>query len=306
MPCDATLRRVAASLVSSCLVSANRTAAYTDSLLRDSTSNDFHASSSIEAGFRSPGSEPFVNINANVEAKYAHVPSPVPPPNVATPFLTAPLPAARRIKNPLIGIPRRTLLAQVDEFCRVKGLDDHRPLIRKGALVAQDPTGYEDITGDEALTDQEIESLRDEVLHKWRIPRVLYLTIITCSIGAAVQGWDQTGSNGANLAFPKAYNIDGTTIHDKLIVGLVNAAPYIGTAFFGCWLSDPINNYFGRRGTIFVAANFCLWPVIASAFCDTWVQLLGCRLLLGVGMGTKASTGEFHSCALPLFPPGSH
>lgn len=46
-------------------------------------------------------------------------------------------------------------------------------------------------------------------------------------------------------------------------------------------------------GAIFVAANFCLWPVIGSAFTQTWVQLLICRLLLGVGMGAKASTGKF-------------
>ncbi|KAH6996798.1 hypothetical protein EDB80DRAFT_813564, partial [Ilyonectria destructans] len=192
-------------------------------------------------------SEAYVNLNANVDAK---------------------------IKNPLLGIPRGRLMAQVDEFCREKGLDEYRPVIRKGALVAQDPTGYEDITGEEALDEIEIESLRDEVLHKWRVPNVLYLTIATCSIGAAVQGWDQTGSNGANLDFPHAYGIDRDTIHDKLLVGLVNAAPYIGTAFFGCWLSDPLNSRFGRRGTIFFSANFCLWPVIGSAFCDTWMQLL--------------------------------
>ena len=77
---------------------------------------------------------------------------------------------------------------------------------------------------------------------------------------------------------------------DKTLVGLVNAAPYIGTALVGSWLSDPLNTYFGRRGTIFFSAHFCLWPVIASAFCDSWVKLLGCRLLLGVGMGTKAAT----------------
>lgn len=211
-------------------------------------------------------SEAYVNLNANVDAK---------------------------IKNPLLGIPRGRLMAQVDEFCREKGLDEYRSVIRKGALIAQDPTGYEDITGEEALDEIEIESLRDEVLHKWRVPNVLYLTIATCSIGAAVQGWDQTGSNGANLDFPHAYGIDRDTIHDKLLVGLVNAAPYIGTAFFGCWLSDPLNSRFGRRGTIFFSANFCLWPVIGSAFCDTWMQLLVCRLLLGVGMGTKASTGNW-------------
>ncbi|KAF4987953.1 hypothetical protein FDECE_15236 [Fusarium decemcellulare] len=211
-------------------------------------------------------SEAYVNLHANVEAK---------------------------IKNPLWGIPRARLMAEVDDFCSRKDLEDYRPLIRKGALVAQDPTGYEDIEGDEKLDDEEIQALRDEILHKWRVPFVLYLTVATCSIGAAVQGWDQTGSNGANLEFPNAFGIGGASIHDKLLVGLVNSAPYIGTAFFGCWLSDPMNQHFGRRGTIFFSANFCLWPVIGSAFCNNWLQLFGCRLLLGVGMGTKASTGKF-------------
>ncbi|GAO16223.1 hypothetical protein UVI_02000060 [Ustilaginoidea virens] len=181
-------------------------------------------------------------------------------------------------------------MVNVDHFCLEKDLGDYRHLIRQGALVAQDPTGYEDIIGPEALSQEDVDSLRAEVLHKWRIPKVLYLTIITCSVGAAVQGWDQTGSNGANLEFPKAFGIGGNSNREKLLVGLVNAAPYIGTALVGCWLTDPINSYFGRRGSIFVAANFCLWPVLAGAFCNTWQQLFACRILLGVGMGTKAST----------------
>ncbi|CCE28959.1 related to sorbitol transporter [Claviceps purpurea 20.1] len=228
-------------------------------------SNDLHTITSTEAGLRSPSSSfPRVDLSSNIEAK---------------------------IKNPLIGIPRRVLLSNVDQFCHDKNLNDYRHLIRQGALVAQDPTGYEDITGPEALSRDEIESLRDEVLHKWRVPKVLYLTIITCSIGAAVQGWDQTGSNGANLEFPRALGIDGPEVSHKMLVGLVNSAPYIGTALVGCWLTDPINSYFGRRGAIFVSANFCLWPVLAGAFCNTWQQLFACRFLLGVGMGTKASTG---------------
>ncbi len=59
--------------------------------------------------------------------------------------------------------------------------------------MARDPSNYEDIIGEEKLDDAEVEALRDEVLHKWRQPRALYFTIIICSIGAAVQGWDQTG-----------------------------------------------------------------------------------------------------------------
>ncbi|KAJ0337419.1 hypothetical protein COL922a_006781 [Colletotrichum nupharicola] len=186
-----------------------------------------------------------------------------------------------KIKNPLLGINRSELLRDVEHFARDKGLDEYLPMLKKGALVAQDPTGYEEIDGTEALEPDEIQVLRDEVLHKWRIPKILYLTIITCSIGAAVQGWDQTGSNGANLSFPTVFGIGSNSHHDNLLVGLVNSAPYIGSAFIGCWLSDPLNNWVGRRGTIFFAANFCIW---------TWEQLLACRLLLGIGMGAKAST----------------
>lgn len=98
------------------------------------------------------------------------------------------------------------------------------------------------------------------------------------------------GSNGANLAFPEYFNIGSNSTHDTLLVGLINAAPYIGSAFIGCWFSDPINHYFGRRGTIFVSANFCLLSVLGTAFTQTWVQCFICRLLLGVGMGAKAST----------------
>lgn len=129
------------------------------------------------------------------------------------------------------------------------------------------------------------------MLYRWRVPKLLYLTIITCSIGAAVQGWDQTGSNGANLSFPAAFGIgDKNSTRDTFLVGLINSAPYIGSSFVGCWLSDPLNFYLGRRGAIFVAAHFCFWPVIGSACTQNWQQLLICRLLMGVGMGAKASS----------------
>ncbi|KAE8444727.1 hypothetical protein EG329_014287 [Mollisiaceae sp. DMI_Dod_QoI] len=198
--------------------------------------------------------------------------------------------AEAKIKNPLAGIPQATLLKDVEEFAQEKGLMDALPLLQKGALVASDPQNYEDITGPFALTATEVDDLRNEVLHKWRQPWALYVTIFTCSIGAAVQGWDQTGSNGANLSFPTVFGIGTESTHDTLLVGLVNSAPYIGSSFVGCWLSDPLNFYFGRRGTIFIAAVFCFLPVIGSAFTQTWPQLFICRLLLGFGMGAKGST----------------
>jgi hypothetical protein len=195
-----------------------------------------------------------------------------------------------RIKNPLAGIPKDQLFRDVAAFARENGLENELPLLRKGALVAQDPSAYDSLEGEERLDDVEIKALQDEVQYKWRHPRMLYLTIATCSIGAAVQGWDQEGSNGANLSFPTAFGIGSNDTYDTFIVGLINSAPYIGSAFIGCWLSDPLNKYLGRRGAIFFAAHFCFWPVLGSAFTQNWHQLLACRLLLGIGMGAKASS----------------
>ncbi|KAF7186188.1 Polyol transporter 5 [Pseudocercospora fuligena] len=198
-----------------------------------------------------------------------------------------------KIKNPLAGISYDTLMRDVEDFANQHQLHDIEPLLKKGALVAQNPAEFESVQG---LDDSEREALRNEVVHKWRQPKSLYLTVILCSIGAAVQGWDQTGSNGANLSFPQEFGIpdndptDPNYEYNLWIVGLVNAAPYIASAFLGCWMSDPLNNYIGRRGTIFFSAIFCLFSVIGSGFTRNWWELFICRLLLGIGMGSKAST----------------
>ena len=89
-----------------------------------------------------------------------------------------------RIKNPLADLTREELLRDVDEFANANGMHDIAPLLRKGALVAQDPLAFESVEG---ITEQEKDAIRNEVLHKWRQPRQLYYTIILCSIGAAVQ-----------------------------------------------------------------------------------------------------------------------
>ncbi|KAL8818247.1 MAG: hypothetical protein Q9191_007983 [Dirinaria sp. TL-2023a] len=203
-----------------------------------------------------------------------------------------------RIQNPLAGIPRDTLLRNVEDFAREANMTDKIPLLQKGAMVAQDPPAFEQIP---ELDEYERDALRNEVLHKWRQPRALYFTVILCSIGAAVQGWDQTGSNGANLSWPQAFGVPDTAPdsgplpgvnydYNSWIVGVVNAGPYIASAGLGCWLSDPLNNFFGRRGTIFFSAIFCLLSVIGSGVTQNWQQLFVTRLLLGVGMGSKAST----------------
>jgi hypothetical protein len=137
----------------------------------------------------------------------------------------------------LIGIPRAKLLADVENYAQEQNLQDALPLLRKGALVAQSPHLFENIP---ELDENDREKLREEILHRWRHPKILYFTIILNSIAAAIQGWDQTGSNGANLGFPQFFGIpdtgpvctaEGTCEKNSWIIGFINACPYIAIAF---------------------------------------------------------------------------
>ncbi|SPO35925.1 related to HXT5 - Hexose transporter with moderate affinity for glucose [Pseudozyma flocculosa] len=191
------------------------------------------------------------------------------------------------LENPLWGVPRDRLLHDVEVFAREKGLEEHTELLKKGALVAQDPGMYKQLA---ELDQDEKDAITHEFTHRWSHPWTLYLTIFSCSIGAATQGWDQTGSNGANLSFPDEFGI-ATTGPDaekhEWLVGAINAAPYIASALCGCWLSDPLNNFFGRRGCIFITALVLIATPIGSAFTTSWEQLFVVRLILGLGMGAK-------------------
>lgn len=204
------------------------------------------------------------------------------------------------IQNPLVGVPRDELLARVTAFQQGKGLpEDILPLLKKGALVAQNPAGFEEL---EDLDEDDKGALRSEVTHRWNHPWALYYTIILNSIAAAIQGWDQTGSNGANLGFPEALGIpdfspacgpdetSGLCARNAWLVGVVNAMPYITICLFACWISDPLNELMGRRGVIFVAAIFSLLAPFGMAFSQTWGQLAASRMLLGIGMGLKEVT----------------
>lgn len=142
-----------------------------------------------------------------------------------------------RIKNPLCNIPKAELLRDAEAYARKHNLQYALPYLCKGALVAQDPDGFETI---EELDEEDCEALRKERMHRWSHPKALYLTIFLNSIGAAVQGWDQTGSSGANLSFPQVFNIAdsgpectaaGTCERNSWIIGAINASPYIAICF---------------------------------------------------------------------------
>jgi MFS family permease len=60
--------------------------------------------------------------------------------------------------------------------------------------------------------------------------------------------------------------------------------------YSAAWISDPMNDWIGRRGTIFVGAIFSLLAPIGSACTQDWGELAACRVLLGIGMGLKEVT----------------
>jgi len=159
---------------------------------------------------------------------------------------------------------------------------DKLTIFQKGALVAQNPDDFDNI---EELDAEDKRHLRREITHKFHLPKDLYFTIALCSLGSAVQGWDNTGANGANLSFPKEFGIE----HNTWLVGAINAAPSI-SGLFAAWLADPLNNMWGRRGVIFFTGLFCIFPVLAQAFTQNWWGILLCRLIMGVGMGIKITT----------------
>lgn len=91
-----------------------------------------------------------------------------------------------RVSNPLIGVPHDTLMRDVEDFAREHDLEDIIEHLKKGALVAQSPNYFDNIG---MLVEEDKQYLRFEKEHKWKHPLQLYITIIVCSIGAAVQGW---------------------------------------------------------------------------------------------------------------------
>ena len=108
-----------------------------------------------------------------------------------------------RIQNPLHGISRGTLLDQVEDFAREKDLLDVVDILKKGALLAQNPKDFENIP---ELDEKDKEVIRRETTRillsfhppipwsshhfspdRWSQPYPLYMTVVVCSLAAAVQ-----------------------------------------------------------------------------------------------------------------------
>ena len=77
-------------------------------------------------------------------------------------------------ENPLGGIPRDQLMADVDEFCAKFDLMSYNELFRKAALVAQKPHSVSTMT---ELSEDDKYHLEREHTHKWAQPKMLYYLV---------------------------------------------------------------------------------------------------------------------------------
>ncbi|KAJ5395329.1 uncharacterized protein N7487_009632 [Penicillium crustosum] len=176
-----------------------------------------------------------------------------------------------------------------------------------GARLAKDRRLYYVPSG---LTRAELEDIKREREDSDRylsfLPtRGLLVTIMVTACAAITQGWQQSTINGsALLKWQDDLGLD--TGSDRLLIGFINAAPWLSGSllttaayyssadsnhkFRGTWVSDPLQERFGRRPALFLSAIFCVAVVIGrTAHCHSWKTLLACRVLLGVGIGSKAS-----------------
>jgi len=206
-----------------------------------------------------------------------------------------------KLANPLAGFSAQELAAKGEAYCRDNSIGDDEDIraFRLGATIAQNFELYDDCEG---LTTEEKQSLREEIEHKWSQPWKLYLIVVLCSTCAAVQGMDETVVNGAQIFYSEYFGIgDDSKSRDTWLVGLVNSAPYLCCAFIGCWLTVPMNHYFGRRGTVFWTCVISAIACFAQAFTHNWWGMFVARFVLGFGIGPKSATVPIYAaeCAPP-------
>lgn len=99
-----------------------------------------------------------------------------------------------KIANPLGGYSVQQLGDMGEQYCRENQLGEEEDIraFRLGAQVAKNPLRAAEVMG---LTEEEKQIFQDEVDHKWRQPKLLYLVIILCSTCAAVQGMGMLNSS---------------------------------------------------------------------------------------------------------------
>ncbi|KAH8722510.1 sugar transporter-like protein [Phaeosphaeriaceae sp. PMI808] len=203
--------------------------------------------------------------------------------------------AGNIVHNPLARVSRETADHDARTFAESFGMEEHAALFGRAALVARNPSEFEALTD---LEPDERAALIYERDHKWHGPKMLWYSIGLCAIGAATQGWDQTGSNGANLSFPREFGLLDQGARGEWIIGIINSIIFLTAGLIGAFIVDPLNKYLGRRGEIFFTALCLTATPIGSGFAKSWEGLFAARFIMGIGIGAKNATVPIYSAEM--------
>lgn len=194
----------------------------------------------------------------------------------------------RFVQNPLKLFKPEQLVIEVDKFLRANPeLEPDRRDIQHGAQIARNPYAPQAI---EDLSPEDRQALVNEITHPYRYPFRFWLTIAACCCAGALQGWSQVGIVPGNEAWPEEFGIHPDTTKGSWIIGVTNSACYFSASLLGVVLTDPLNERFGRKGTLFFAAVVNFASAFGAAGSSKWWHVLICRALTGIAMGTKATT----------------
>lgn len=216
-----------------------------------------------------------------------------------------------RINNPFKNKSLREVDDESEAFAQKINPNDPQllELFQIAGRIAFNPPGWRDDIRPR-LTERQNDALTSErkkgVFGQTKATR---FTVIALWLSAMIQGWIQSTSNGANLSWPKDFGlvapsetndnqlvpVQGFSLWDQAIT---NAIVFF-VASGACFLSDPLQRkWFGRRDILFGAAVVCLVAAVSAACVDSWPKLLGCRVLLGITMGFKASVTTIYAAEI--------
>ncbi|KAK2790108.1 hypothetical protein FQN53_000348 [Emmonsiellopsis sp. PD_33] len=203
------------------------------------------------------------------------------------------------IRNPLIDRTEHDLTQDVQRFHEAQQLGDAIDLdmLVKGAKIGRDPTRIGSLDGITAAERQilleEVEARkRKSVRDLFRQTKGLHITILVTACAAISQGWQQSVINASSDLWEDEFwkGVKYNLRDRRLKVGAINAFPFLSGSLIGAWLSDPLQETrMGRRLALFLAALFSVACSIWSYRCNDWKELMACRIVLGLGIGTKAS-----------------
>ncbi|KAF8591747.1 hypothetical protein K439DRAFT_1650648 [Ramaria rubella] len=192
-----------------------------------------------------------------------------------------------KILNPFANMTTEELVDAGQRFAKEHGLGYLSEQFKVAAQLARiaisdDPRGFTNLE----ITEEDKMLLTMELERRWSQPKELYFLVIMCSMAAAVQGMDETVTNGAQLYYPLQFGIND----NHWLIGLLNSAPYLCCALFSCWITDTLNYHLGRRGTIFATATVSFLACFWQSFTNSWQHLFAARFILGLGIGPKSIT----------------